>query len=129
MYVLDLLAEVEMFDCKPIETSAVQNLNLGEYLNQIPTNKERYHRLVGKLIYLSHIHPDIAYAMSMMSQFMYFPIEMHMEAVTRILRYLKGSPRRGIQFRKYGHLKISGYSDANWAENQWQDTSRLLEEI
>jgi hypothetical protein len=38
-----------------------------------------------------------------------------MEAVMRILRYLKGSPGRGIMFEKHGHLKIAGYTDADWA--------------
>ena len=31
---------------------------------------------------------------------MHSPFESHMEAVKRILRYLKGSPRRGLLFRK-----------------------------
>jgi hypothetical protein len=38
-----------------------------------------------------------------------------MEAVMRILRYLKGSPGRGIMFEKHGHLEIAGYTDADWA--------------
>ncbi|XP_021829822.1 uncharacterized protein LOC110770049, partial [Prunus avium] len=61
-YVLDLLAETGMLDCKPVDTPIVQNHRLGEYPNQVPTNKERYQRLVGRLIYLSHTRPDIAYA-------------------------------------------------------------------
>lgn len=48
---------------------------------------------------------------------MHSPSDMHMEAVTRILRYLKGSPGGGIQFKKHGHLKISEYTDADWAGN------------
>jgi Reverse transcriptase (RNA-dependent DNA polymerase) len=116
-YVLDLLTEVGMLDCKPADTPAVQNLKLGNYPNQTPTNKERYQKLVGKLIYLSHTRPDIAYAVSMVSQFMQSPSEAHMEAVNRILRYLKGSPGRGLQFMKHGHLKMSGYTDADWTGN------------
>jgi Reverse transcriptase (RNA-dependent DNA polymerase) len=66
-YILDLLSEVGMLDCKPVDTPVVQNLKLGEYPDQVPTNKERYQRLVGKLIYLSHTRPDIAYAVSLVS--------------------------------------------------------------
>ncbi|CAL9022545.1 unnamed protein product, partial [Prunus brigantina] len=62
-YILDLLAETGMLDCKPIDTPSEQNHKLGLYPDQIPTDKERYQRLVGKLIYLSHTRPDIAYAM------------------------------------------------------------------
>ncbi|XP_073105207.1 secreted RxLR effector protein 161-like [Elaeis guineensis] len=38
-----------------------------------------------------------------------------MNAVLRILRYLKSSLRKGLMFKKYNHLKIDGYTDANWA--------------
>jgi Reverse transcriptase (RNA-dependent DNA polymerase) len=61
-YVLDLLVEVEMLDCKPADTPMVQNLKLHVDKNETPENKERYQRSVGKLIYLSHTRPDITYA-------------------------------------------------------------------
>jgi Reverse transcriptase (RNA-dependent DNA polymerase) len=114
-YVLDLLSETGMLDCRPVDTPVVQNLKLGELQDQVPANKERYQRLVGKLIYLSHTRPDIAYAVSVVSQFMHAPGEQHMEAVFRILRYLKGAPGRGIYFKKNGHLRIEGYTDSDWA--------------
>ncbi|CAL9025926.1 unnamed protein product, partial [Prunus brigantina] len=116
-YVLDLLTDTGMLDCKPAYTPIVQNHHLGEYPDQIPTNKERYQRLVGRLIYLSHTRPDIAYAVSVVSQFMHSPSEDHMNAVLRILRYLKSAPGKGLMFSKHGHLNIDGYSDADWAGN------------
>jgi Reverse transcriptase (RNA-dependent DNA polymerase) len=116
-YILDLLVEVDMLDCKSADTPAVQNLKLGISPDQVPTDKERYQKLVGKLIYLSHIRPDIAYVVSMVSHFMHSPSEAHMEAVYRILSYLKGSPGKGIRFKKNEHLKITGYIDADWARS------------
>lgn len=50
-YVLDLLAEVGMLECKPADTPVMQNQKLGTNSNQDPTDKEKYQRLVGKLIY------------------------------------------------------------------------------
>ncbi|CAL9028637.1 unnamed protein product, partial [Prunus brigantina] len=91
-YILDLLSETGMLACKPAATPMEQNHKLGENLDRFPTNKERYQKLVGKLIYLSHTRPDIAYAVSVVSQFMHAPNESHMEAVLRILRYLKSAP-------------------------------------
>lgn len=116
-YVLDLLTETGMLGCKPVSTPIVQNHHLGIYPNQVPTNKERYQRLVGKLIYLSLTRPDIAYAVSVVSQFMHSPSEDHMEAVMRILSYLKSAPGKGLLFKKHGHLKVEGYTDADWAGN------------
>ncbi len=41
-YILDLLSEVGLLECKPADTPIVQNHKLGEYPDQVPTNKERY---------------------------------------------------------------------------------------
>lgn len=114
-YILDLLSEVGLLDCKPVDTPIVQNHQLGEYPDQVPTKKGRYQRLVGKLIYLSHTRPDIAYAVSVVSQFMHNPSKDHMDAVIRIMRYLKSSPGKGLMFTKNNHVQVEGYTDADWA--------------
>lgn len=46
-YILDLLAEVGMMDCKSADTPIIQNHKLGGYPSQIPTDKGKYQRLVG----------------------------------------------------------------------------------
>ncbi|XP_021808918.1 uncharacterized protein LOC110752544 [Prunus avium] len=114
-YVLDLLTEIGMLDCKPVDTPIEQNHKLGMYPDQVPTDKERYQRLVGPLIYLSHTRPDIAYDVSMVSQFMHQPSEAHMNGVTRIMRYLKAAPAKGLMFSKHTHINLEGYTDADWA--------------
>lgn len=50
------------------------------------------------LIYLSHIGPDIAYALSVLSQFMHDPLKLHMDVVDRILNYLQYAPSKGLIF-------------------------------
>jgi len=47
--------------------------------------KTQYQILVGKLIYLSHTKPNIAYAVSVVGQFMHDPRERHLQAVDRII--------------------------------------------
>ena len=110
-YVLDLLAETGMLDCKPVDTPIIQNHCLAKYSDQVPINREWYQKLVGRVIYLSHTRPDIAYAISLVSQFMHNPSEVHMEATLWVLRYLKSSPGRGILLSKNDHLNIIGYTD------------------
>ena len=80
-----------------------------------PVDKCQYQRLVGRLIYLSHTRPDIAYAVSVVSRYMHDRRSGHLEVVNRILRYLKGCPGKGILFSNHGHLKVEGYTDADWA--------------
>jgi len=80
-------------------------------------DKGRYQRLVGRLIYLSHIRPDIGFAVSFVSQFMNNPTEDHMAAVNRMLRYLKMTPSRGLLYKKSDNRNIEIYTDADWAGN------------
>ncbi|XP_004309610.1 PREDICTED: uncharacterized mitochondrial protein AtMg00810-like, partial [Fragaria vesca subsp. vesca] len=107
-----------MLDCTPIDTPIEQNHRLAEYPDQVPTDKPRYQRLVGRLIYLTHTRPDVAYAVSVVSQFMHNPSVDHMDAVVRILRYLKSAPGRGVMFSKHSSiLEVCGFTDADWAGN------------
>ena len=92
-----------MLKCKPADTPIAQNDKLSIHDDQISTDKERYQWLVGKLIYLSHTRLDIAFTLSLVSQFMHNSSKDHMEAVVCILRYMKSSPRKGLMFRKYSH--------------------------
>ena len=54
---------------------------------------ERYRRLVGKLNYLIVTCLDIAYSVSIVSQYMSTPTVDHWVAVEHILCYLKGALR------------------------------------
>ena len=113
-YVLDLLVETGMLDCKPASTPIEANHRIKADMGD-PVDKGQYQRLVGRLIYLSHTRPDIAYAVSIVSRYMHDPRSTHLNAAYRILRYLKGCPGKGILFSNSGHLSIECYTDADWA--------------
>ncbi|XP_060177791.1 uncharacterized mitochondrial protein AtMg00810-like [Lycium barbarum] len=113
-YILDLLKETGMTSCKPTESSMESNHKLQSGVGK-SVDKERYQRLVGRHIYLSHTRPDIAYSVSLVSQFMHDPRDPHMEAIFRILQYLKSAPGKGLLFSRNGHLNIEAFTDANWA--------------
>ena len=70
-----------------------------------------------KVDLLSLTRPDIAYVVSVVSQFMHSPSEDHMATVMRILSYLKGAHCKRLIFRKHGHMETKGYTDADWARN------------
>ncbi|CAN0910966.1 Retrovirus-related Pol polyprotein from transposon TNT 1-94 [Linum grandiflorum] len=113
-YVLDLLAETGLIGCKPADTPMQTNLQFSKE-GVKPTDRGRYQQLVGKLIYLSHTRPDIAFAVSIVSQFMNEPTEEHLDAVIHILRYLKKTPGLGLMFRKTVNRTVELYTDASWA--------------
>ena len=116
-YTLDILAETGLLDCKPADTPIVVNHGLQISEGAELANQGKYQRLVGKLIYLSHTRPDIAYAVGIVSQFMHRPQKDHYEAALRIVKYLKGTVGHGVMFRKNGHKGVYGYTDADWASN------------
>ena len=83
-----------MSACQPADTPVEEGLKLCVGSDQVPVDKGRYQRLVGRLMYLAHTRSDLAYALSIVSHFMHNPGEQHMNAVMRILRYLKSAPRK-----------------------------------
>ena len=67
-YVLDLLKETGLENCKPAETPLDANKKLELAKPEEVVDIEKFQRLVGKLIYLSHTRPDIAFSVSVLSQ-------------------------------------------------------------
>ena len=74
-----------------------------------------YQRLVGKLIYLTHTRPDIAYTVGVLSQFMHTPCVSHLHAAHRVLRFLKWTIGRGLLFCRHSILDLEVYTDADYA--------------
>ena len=73
-YTLDLLEEIGMLGCK-LSKTPVKLGNKGKILERSPVDKRQYQRLVGKFIYLSHTRPNIAFAVSLVSQHMHAPCQ------------------------------------------------------
>nr|XP_019707020.1 uncharacterized protein LOC109506028 [Elaeis guineensis] len=113
-YILDLLTETEILRCRSAVTPIEQNHRLTTDSGK-SVDRERYQHLVGKLIYLSHTRPDIAFTINVVSQYMHDSRESHQETVYRIFRYLKGCPGRDLFFSHHKHLNVEAYSDADWA--------------
>lgn len=80
-YILDLLKERGLLGCKVIDNPVEVNVKLGEVSESPLIDKGRNQQLAGRSIYLSHTCPNIAYVVSVVSQFMHSLQEAHMEAV------------------------------------------------
>ncbi|KAJ0779316.1 putative RNA-directed DNA polymerase [Helianthus annuus] len=118
-YCLELLAEFGMTGCKPVSNPIEPNYvvtALCEKESENLINVSGYQRLVGKLIYLSHTRPDIAYSVHVLSQFMHKPTKAHFLLAMRVLRYLKGSPGKGILLKKSSDFELAAYADSDWAK-------------
>ncbi|XP_062013804.1 secreted RxLR effector protein 161-like [Rosa rugosa] len=74
-----------------------------------------YKQVVGCLMYLAATRPDLMYVISLISRFMGSPTELHMQAVKRVLRYLKGTVDLGILYKRNGNEKLEAYTDSDYA--------------
>ncbi|RVX08747.1 Retrovirus-related Pol polyprotein from transposon RE1 [Vitis vinifera] len=122
-YVLDLLKETGKIEAKPCTTPMVPNVQLMPDDGDPFYNPERYRRVVGKLNYLTVTRPDIAYAVSVVSQFTSAPTIKHWAALEQILCYLKKAPGLGILYSSQGHTRIECFSDADWAGSKFDRRS------
>nr|XP_016435012.1 PREDICTED: uncharacterized mitochondrial protein AtMg00810-like [Nicotiana tabacum] len=124
-YALELIAELGLSGAKPAITPMEKNKRLTtiEYdehchLDDDPTltDMRGYQRLVGKLLYLTLTRPDIAYVVQTLSQLMQAPKQSHLEAIYRVVRYVKNEPGLGILIMNaVGDMTLNAYCDADWA--------------
>ncbi|GJW96086.1 hypothetical protein Tco_0177894 [Tanacetum coccineum] len=66
--------------------------NLGPDLAGKPVNKTSYRGMIGSLMYLTVTRPDIQFFTFLCARYQSNPKELHLTALKRILRYLKGTP-------------------------------------
>ena len=111
-YVTYLLKETGKLACKPAFNPIEPNHKLDEAKEDPVVEKEMYQHLVGKL---AHTRPDIAYSVSAISQFMHDPREAHLQVAYNVLHYLKGSPGKGILFKRNIGLTLEAYTNADYA--------------
>jgi hypothetical protein len=101
-----LLKETDKLGCKPAKTPMKTNVRLDTEKGEPLKDINHFQRLVGKLIYLTITGLDLAF---IISQFMHAPRTPHLEAINRILRYLKGSLGKGILMKRNKTNDICGY--------------------
>ena len=75
-----------------------------------------YSSAVGAIMYaMLGTRPDIAYAVSVLSQFMHAPRLPHWKAVKRLLRYLQFTKDHKLHYGVHTPHHFHGYTDSNWA--------------
>ena len=113
-YAQDLLLRVNMHTSKPARTPCAPNTRLSPTDGALLSNPHEFRSLVGSLHYLTFIRPDLSFAVQQVCQFISNPIDLHLIAAKRILRYVNGTLHHGV-FLQPGPLSLSAFSDSNWA--------------
>jgi len=114
-----------MNNLNPVKTPLDPNVKLFKALPDEPAvDTNLYQQYLGSLMYLvSCTRPDLAHAVSVLSQFCSHPLESHHQAVKRVCHYLSGTRNVGLSYsRTNSSLCLIGYSNAGYG-NCW-DTRR-----
>ncbi|KAA3466547.1 Cysteine-rich RLK (receptor-like protein kinase) 8 [Gossypium australe] len=98
----------------PADTPMEANLRFNKEDGSL-VDREKFQRLVGKLIYLSLTRPDIDFPVNVISQHMTNPNEEHIAVANRILKYLKRTPGHGLMFKKTQDRTVKIFTDSSWA--------------
>jgi len=114
-YALDILEEIGLMNSKSVDTPMDPNVKLLPNQRDPLSDIEKYRRFVGKLNYLTVTRLDISFAVSVVSQFLNSPSEDDWNAIILIVKYIKGSPGKGLLYGHNNHTKVSFYSDVDWA--------------
>ncbi|CAH1371705.1 unnamed protein product, partial [Tenebrio molitor] len=94
-YTMKILKRFEMVNSNPVATPCERNI--WDVKSPTLDRAVPFREAVGSLMYLATAtRPDIAYAVSLVSEHLENPKQQHWTAVKRILRYLKGTLTFGL---------------------------------
>lgn len=113
-YALDLLQDTGLIGSKPCSTPMDPQLKLHKAAGLPIPDPSVYRRLIGRLLYLTHTRPNIAFAVTHLSQFLQRPPDQHLQVAMRVVKYIKGAPGSGLFFDASSSPTLKSFSDSDW---------------
>ena len=110
-----MLSKYCMADCKPIVMPLDVNAKLSAHVGDIVEDVTMYRKIVGILIYLTIIRPNLSYIVGLESQFMQLPRKPHLDAVQCTLCYVRSTLDYALFYVADTPLTLYGYIDVDWA--------------
>ena len=113
-YAKERLKKFRMEECKPTSTPMNQKQNFCKEYGTEKADEGNFRSMIGCLMYLTAIRPDIMYIVSLLLRYMHCASEIHFQTTKRVLRYVKGTIDYGIKFNQDKKFILHGYSDSDW---------------
>jgi len=110
-----------MTSCNPVTLLLDPNHNLWKYQEgDNIADISLYQQIIGSLMYLViGTRPDLAFAISLLSQFSSKPTVEHLGAAKRILRYIKGTRDHTLTYKCSSQpLNLASFTDADYGSNR-----------
>ena len=104
-------------ECMAITTFMESKLKLLSVTSSESIDATMYRQMIGSLMYLMNMKPDICFVVNTLSQFLTDPRHVHLIATKHILRYLEGTVDYGIKHEVDQKINLEGYVDSDWVEN------------
>ncbi|GKE13483.1 retrovirus-related pol polyprotein from transposon TNT 1-94 [Tanacetum coccineum] len=111
-YTMDLLKKHGMEKCDTISTP-MANVKLDVDLQGTQVDQTKYRSMIGGLMYLTAIRPNITFATFECARYQARPTEKHLKEVKRIFRYLRQTINIGLWYSKDFGFEQIAYSDAD----------------
>ncbi|XP_033515298.1 secreted RxLR effector protein 161-like [Nicotiana tomentosiformis] len=83
-----------------------------------PMNETMYRGIIGSILYLTAIRPDIVFSVGLCARFQSSPKESHLKTAKKILRYLKGTQDLVLYYPSGDNFDLIGYANADYAGYQ-----------
>ena len=99
-YMLEILERFGLENANSVRNPMVPVMKLMKNEDGEQVDMTRYKQMVGSLMYLSMTRPDIMFVVGLISRYMEKPTNLHMQAIKRILRYVRGSMNLGIYYKR-----------------------------
>ena len=101
-----------MMDCKTMATPMASILKLLSDASSKTVDATMY--MIGSLMYLMNMRPDICFAVNNLSQFLTDLRHVHLIVEKHIPRYLKGTVDYGLKYEVNQKINLEGYVDSYW---------------
>nr|GEW69049.1 uncharacterized mitochondrial protein AtMg00810-like [Tanacetum cinerariifolium] len=99
-YAYEIVKKYGMLTSDSVDTPMVEKSKRDEDLQGKLVDATLYHGMIGSLMYLTSSRPDLIYAVCLCARNQAKPTKKHLNAVKRIIRYLKGIINMGLWYSK-----------------------------
>jgi hypothetical protein len=114
-YTKDLMKKFNMAELKPVSTPMSTATVLDPDKNGEVVDKREYRSMIGSLLYIMAVRPDIQFTVCLCAHFQASPHSSHQTTIQRIFSYLKYTLEFGIWYSTSSLLDLVGFSDADFA--------------
>ncbi|GJY13580.1 ribonuclease H-like domain-containing protein [Tanacetum coccineum] len=115
-YVADILKKFDFSSVKTTSTLIEIDKALLKDEEAEDVDVHLYRSIIRSLMYLTTSRSDIMFAVCAYARFQVTPKVLHIYAVKRIFRYLKGQPKLGLWYHRDSPFDLEAFSDSDYAE-------------